>query len=228
MGRRGRAPEIPFDPDREREELRAYLGDRYEQGRLERWQETLEEEYARIGDEATLYRTSEAYLYNLTAFAMSGTKRPYLADLAAAVAPPARLLDYGCGIGSDGLALIEAGYRVAFADFGNPSARYLRWRLARRGLEADLYDLDADEVPGGFDAAFAFDVIEHVDDPFAFLAGLERRAALVAVNFLEPVAGESALHRPLPVADLVRHAAAHRLRRHRRYHGRSHLVLYEP
>ena len=78
---------------------------------------------------------------------------------------------------------------VAFAEFDNPSSKYLRWRLARRGIEADVYDLDGD-IPGGFDVAYSLDVIEHVEEPFAFLAELERRAAVVMVNFLEPDPGE--------------------------------------
>src|SRR5205807_7006719 len=133
-----------------------------------------------------------------------------------------RVLDYGCGIGSDGLRLLEAGYEVAFADFDNPSTRYLRWRLRRRGLVAGVYDLDApDGVPGGFDAAFAFDVIEHVPDPFGFLEELEGRAELVVVNLLEPVRGDIALHRELPVAELLERVRRRGLRLHRRYHGRS-------
>lgn len=223
-----RAPSISLDPDRELDELREYLGEAYDHQRLVHWDETLEDEHRRIGDEAKLYRTSEAYLYNLTAFAMSLTKLPYLRDLARLTPRSASLLDYGCGIGSDGLALIEAGYDVSFADFDNPSTRYLRWRLERRGLEATIYDLDSERVPGGFDAAYSLDVIEHVDEPFAFLEEMERVAGLVAVNFLDPEPGETDLHRELPVADLLDHVAERTLRRYRLYHGRSHLVLYSP
>jgi SAM-dependent methyltransferase len=219
-------PKLELDPERERRELEAYLGEAYDHERLVRYEEQLEDELDRIGDEAALYRKSEAYLYNLTAFAMTGTKVPYLDELVRAVPPGARLLDYGCGIGSDGLALLDAGYRVAFADFDNPSTRYLRWRLERRGLEAPVYDLDREDPPGGFDLAYSFDVIEHVDDPFGFLARLERQARLVLVNFLEPEPGETELHHELPIAALLRHAADRQLLRYRRHHGRSHLVLY--
>jgi SAM-dependent methyltransferase len=214
------------EPERELADLRAYLGSDYDHDRLTQWRRQVDEEHERIGDEQELYRTSEAYLYNLTAFAMSQTKAPYIAELTRAVAPGARLLDYGCGIGSDGLALLEAGYQVEFADFDNPSVRYLRWRLERRGLSAPIHDLDRDEVPGGFDLSYAFDVIEHVDDPFAFLAEMEGRARLVLVNFLEPEPGETTLHHELPIDALVRHAASQRLVRYRRHYGRSHLVLY--
>jgi 2-polyprenyl-3-methyl-5-hydroxy-6-metoxy-1,4-benzoquinol methylase len=216
------------DAAAEEAELHEYLGERFDRSLLERHSEEMEAELARLGDEATLYRTSEAYLYDLTAFAMWETKDPYRAAVARAVKPGAGLLDYGCGIGSDGLRLLAAGYRVAFADFANPSTRYLRWRLERRGLRAAVYDLDGDEVPGGFDLAYAFDVIEHVEDPFAFLEALESRARLVLVNLLESGPDELSLHHELPLAELIEHAVTSGLRSYALYHGRSHLVLYEP
>jgi SAM-dependent methyltransferase len=220
-------PDVSVDPAREEAELRAYLAGRYDHGRLQRYQQTLDEEWAACGDERAFYRRSEAYLYNLTAFAMTRTKEPYLRELVRHVDRGARILDYGCGIGSDGLLLLEAGYRVEFADFDNPSTAYLRWRLRERELDAPIHDLDG-HVPGGFDAAYAFDVIEHVDDPDAFLAAMEQRAALVEVNLLAPVPFDQDLHHELPVGRLLRHAAARRLVSYRLLHGRSHLVLYRP
>ena len=218
---------LKFDPAREEDELRAYLGDEYERASLESYQDTLDEEVAAVSDEGRFYRTSRAYLYNLTAFAMTGTKLPYLAALTSRVPPGSRLLDYGCGIGSDGLMLLEAGYQVEFADFDNPSTAYLRWRLEQRSLDAKVYDLDG-EVPGGFDAAYAFDVIEHVPDPYAFLREMESRAALVEVNFLEFDPNEQELHYELPIRDLLRYCARRKLELYRKLHGSSHLVLYGP
>jgi hypothetical protein len=69
-------------------------------------------------------------------------------------------------------------------------------------------------------------VIEHVEDPFAFLAELERRAAVVAVNLLEPGPGDPHLHRPLPIPAILDGATRRGLLRYRIYHGRSHLVIY--
>lgn len=217
---------IPFDADRELAELREYLGDDYDHSRIETWQEQLDREAEEVGDEATLYRVSKGYLYNLTVFALSRTKLPYIADLVDHVPPGGRLLDYGCGIGSDGLYLLEAGYRVEFADFDNPSTAYLRWRLERRGLEAPIHDLDRGPPPIGFDLAYAFDVIEHVDDPFDFLERMERSARLVLVNLLEPDPEDTELHRDLPIEQVIARARARRLLSYRRYWGRSHTVLY--
>ena len=216
------------DPAREEAELRAYLGEAFDRSRLVGWQEHLEAEAREVGDEQRLYRTSEAYLSNLTAFAMTGTKAPYLDAVLGAVPRGARVLDVGCGIGSDGLALLEAGLRVEFADFANPSTAYLRWRLARRGLDAPVHDLDAGPLPGGFDLAYAFDVLEHAADPFALLGAMEGAARLVCVNALETSPDETVLHRELPVRDVVARAARRRLRVYRRLHGgRSHLLVYD-
>lgn len=207
-------------------ELARYLGDAYDDRRLREHLHEVAREMAAIDDEATFYRTSEAYLYDLTVFEMSGTKAPYRRAIEAVVEPPARLLDYGCGIGGDGLTFLDDGYDVAFADFDNPSTRYLRWRLGRRGHEAQVFDLDHDAIPSEFDVVYSFDVIEHVDDPFAFLDRLEHLGRLVAVNFLEPEPGDIDLHRPLPIDRLLDHAADRGLLHHRCYHGRSHLVIY--
>lgn len=207
-------------------DLRAYLGDRFDHELLVGHERAVDAERDAAPDEATFYRTSEAYLYDLTAFAMSGTKAPYLAELRSVLRPGGSVLEYGCGIGSDGLRLADGGYDVSFADFSNPSTDYLRWRIDRQGWRNPVYDIDRDTLPRGFDVVFSFDVIEHVDDPYAFLATLERHANVVIVNFLEESDDDTDLHRPLPIAALLDYAARRGLLRYRRYHGRSHLVAY--
>lgn len=209
------------------EELRAYLGDRFDRSLLVRWQEQLEEEARELDDEQALYRTSQAYLYNLTAFAMTGTKAPYVAALRSVLEPGARVLDVGCGIGSDGLGLLEDGFRVEFADFDNPSTRYLLWRLERRGLSAPLHDLDAGPLPAGFDLAYAFDVLEHVEEPLALLDAMEQSAGLVCVNLLTDAGDDSVLHHELPVRRIVWRARRRGLVLDRRFHDdRVRLLIY--
>lgn len=216
-----------WEGERGLDELRAYLGPSYDERRLREHVQEVEAEEEAAADEASFYRSSTAYLYDLTVFAMTGTKTPYLQRLRRWVPPPARLLDYGCGIGSDGLRLLDQGYQVGFADFDNPSTAYLRWRLEQRGHSADVYDLDRG-VPGGFDAVYCFDVIEHLDDPFGLLAELEQRAAVVAVNFLEPTPHDTHVHKPLPIDRLLEHVNRHELLSYDLLHGRSHFVIYRP
>ena len=210
---------------RDLDDLKTYLGAAYDQNRLHAHQSEVEAEEEAAPDEVTFYRTSNSYLYDLTAFGMMGVKTPYRMALRRFVPTGGSLLDYGCGTGSDGLRFAELGYEVAFADFDNPSTRFLRWRLERRGIEAPVYDIERD-VPKGFDAAYSFDVIEHVDDPFAFLAGLEARAEIVCVNLLEPDPADPHMHRPLPIPEILSHARGRGLLHHQIHHGRSHLVIY--
>jgi SAM-dependent methyltransferase len=212
---------LPDDLD----ELMAYLGDAYDERRLHHHVREVEVEEEAAPNETTFYRTSEAYLYDLTVFALSGTKDPYRRLIRRLVPPGSRLLDYGCGIGSDGLRLIDDGYRVEFADFANPSTRYLAWRLARRGLHAPIHDIEQD-VPTGFDLAYCFDVLEHVEDPYAVLQRLESLASIVVVNLLEPEPGDTHVHKPLDVPHLLDYAASRGLRHYRKWYGRSHLIAY--
>lgn len=222
------SPLIRLDVERQEADLAAYLGADYDRRKLVGHQGEIDREVAAHGgDEAAFYRSSQAYLYDLTVFAMSGTKIPYLEVLTSLVPAGARVLDYGCGIGADGLMLLDAGYCVEFADFDNPSTGFLKWRLSDRGRDAPVHDLDG-EIPGGFDAAYSFDVIEHVADPFAFLAELERRAGLVIVNLLEYDPNEQELHYPLPMPDLFRYLADRDLVHYSVHHGSSHLVAYRP
>lgn len=211
------------------DELRAYLGADFDEARLHLHAHHVHTAEAAAEDAVEFYRTTDAYLYDLTAFALWDTKFPYYEAIKAVVAPGARLLDYGCGIGTDGLRLVDAGFRIGFAEFDNPSSRYLKWRLERRGLTppvAEVYDLDK-YVPGGFDAAYAIDVIEHVEEPFGFLAELESRAPIVAVNFLEDAPSDVHPHHALPIAALLAHCEANGIITQRTYHdGRSHFLIY--
>lgn len=214
-----------YEAGQELAELQEHLGAGFDLQQLQGHRQAVDAEEHAAPDEATFYRTSTAYLYDLTVFAMSGTKRPYRAMVRRVAPPGGRLLDYGCGIGSDGLRLQEDGYQVSFADFDNPSVAYLRSRLQRRGAQAPVYDIER-YVPGGHDVVYSFDVLEHVQDPFAFLARLEQLAAVVVVNLLAPVPDDVHVHKPLPLPALLRYVQERGLISYRLLHGRSHLVAY--
>src|SRR5947209_1362039 len=168
-------------------ELRAYLGSSFRpewMGDCEHLRPVVRAELAASDSLDDFYRTCHSYLYDLTAYELSGDKERNHALLHRLVPAPATVLDYGCGIGADGLKLIDRGYEVHFADLCNPSVDYLRWRLRHRGIEAPVYDVDRDTIPR-VDVAICWDVLEHVSDPEAVLHRLESLADLVIVNFIQ-------------------------------------------
>jgi hypothetical protein len=79
--------DFEFEPAHEEGELRHYPGNSYDRGLHENYQRTLNDEFATCGDNRAFYRTSEAYLYNDSVFAMSRTTLPYLEELTAGFRP---------------------------------------------------------------------------------------------------------------------------------------------
>jgi len=82
------------------------------------------------------------------------------------------------------------------------------------------------EIPEDFDAIYSFDVIEHIDDPFSFLAEMEKHAALVVVNFLEEDPHDTSLQSSSSDREASRSRRRTGIVRYRLFHGRSHLVAY--
>lgn len=87
-------------------------------------------------------------------------------------APGARLLEIGCGTGHN-IAMLRRFGEVDAIEV-DPAARAMaEQRLGRPVASAPLPDLPG--VPdGGFDMVGAFDVIEHIEDDRAALAGIAR------------------------------------------------------
>jgi SAM-dependent methyltransferase len=88
----------------------------------------------------------------------AGRRSVILAALRHRLPSGSRLLDFGCGAG--GLtAELARFYSVVGVDSAKPAIALAR----RRGLDARLVT-DSAPLPGGFDAACALDVIEHLGD----------------------------------------------------------------
>lgn len=80
----------------------------------------------------------------------------------------ARVIEVGAGTGTVAAALADAGYRIAVADVFPAALDFCR----RRGLaERYRFDLRRPPFKDEFDAVGLFDVLEHLDDDRAALAG---------------------------------------------------------
>jgi len=169
-------------------ELRRYLGERHDSARLV---------YGSGGPDVNPSSQIEAgadwsdveRLFQLAGRALEGRTDPALSLLGRQIHPGSRVLEYGCGIGSDGLRLAQAGYSVQFADHPGRPLSYLRWRLANRGLSLPVYDLATDEPPSDLDAAVCLDAANPGRDPVALLDQLKALAPIVALGFFAQTPG---------------------------------------
>lgn len=178
--RRGRLPASLQPVQRfasPREELRAYLAERARQSGETDLIADWKAKPRHTADEIEgFYRETDAYLFDLTEW-HAGRRYPYaevIGDFAAKHGCR-RLLDFGCGIGGDGLRLMERGFEVTFYDFRNASTEYLAWRLEQRGWKSRILYAGEDEPPAN-DLTFAVDVIEHLVDAPKTIGDLASRA----------------------------------------------------
>lgn len=103
-------------------------------------------------------------------------------DLIGAPPPGGRLLEVGCGYGHFLAAAADRGWAVTGVELSRPAAAYARDRLGLDVAQGQLADADLD---GGYDVVAAWDTLEHVPDPVAFLrvvGGLLAPDGLVAFS----------------------------------------------
>lgn len=187
-------------------ELETYMRSDFKRAKLLGGDAMVIEEARQFETPTEFYKGSEAYLYHLTAYNLTDWKAPYY-QFTREVAPACGVLDYGCGIGADGLALREFGYGpVAFADYQSKCTQYLRWRLKKRGIEADVYDVEQDDIPA-FPLVVSFDVIEHVppDEQWPFIQRLAELGQVVVLNMISKPSAYDAIgiHHPVDVPALL-------------------------
>lgn len=87
-------------------------------------------------------------------------------------ASPGRMLEVGCAYGLFTSHAIDRGWQVAAMDVSEAGARATRTRLGIEVFRGDIHDAPFDDHV--FDALVAWDVIEHVPDPAAFVAAAAR------------------------------------------------------
>ncbi len=133
----------------------------------------------------TYYRDNEAYAQHLAAW--DGKLYAKYADTLRPAKPGGRALDVGCGVGQVVTRLAEAGFEAHGVDVSAPNIE----RAGKVSDHCQLYDGRRLPFPDRhFASAGALNVLEHVDEPEAFIAELVRvveiggRVVLSSPNFL--------------------------------------------
>jgi 2-polyprenyl-3-methyl-5-hydroxy-6-metoxy-1,4-benzoquinol methylase len=94
-----------------------------------------------------------------------------------------RGLDFGSGIGSTGITLLQSGFQCEFADVSATNLEFIRLRLENRKLQAKTHHLPEATLPRGtYDFILAMDVLENVQDPIGKIS--ELRTLLKPGGFL--------------------------------------------
>lgn len=151
-------------------ELQEFLGDEFVPYYDSSWELAKEwnsKERATQLDVEDFYRGTKNYLYNSTLFYYSHDRvdlHTHWLELKERFGINS-VIDFGCGVGNDGLKMLESGVKVIFSDFQSPSLDFLRWRLSKRKVEAQAEVLDLGKLykerPKA-DMLWAVDVLEHM------------------------------------------------------------------
>ena len=134
------------------------------------------------------YKETENYIFELACWHRS-PQRKYLTNMAVDICKQSKLrkiLDFGCGIGQDGISFAKVGFKVTLSDLPGKTFGFAKWRAEKRGLNIDF--VNSDELAEEYDAILCFDVLEHLLEPEQTVKYLYKHLKdhgilLVTVNF---------------------------------------------
>lgn len=110
-----------------------------------------------------------------------------------------QFLDYGSGIGTTALFFHTRGLDVTLADISTPMLDFCRHRFQIREWGASFIELMDQSLPEhAFDLIIAFDVFEHLHDPWMHLVRLVRALKPGGILAIEACFGPDP-HRPMHI-----------------------------
>ena len=151
-------------------ELYQYLGHDFKEYFDSSW--AIAEEWLRQNphtekEVAEFYKTNSSYLYNLVVWYESGDREDFKKDFDNLIVrfKVNSVIDYGCGVGNDGLFLLENKWLVNFVDYDCPSVDFLKWRMKKRNVRAPVLNVEEIDLLPEMDMFWAIDVLEHMKNP---------------------------------------------------------------
>lgn len=124
-------------------------------------------------DISDFYKKTRNYLFNLVIWYESGDRRNFHKELFQLIEKFSikSVIDFGCGVGSDSLFLLENKMKTFMVDFDCPSVDFLKWRMKKRGLlSEDIINVDKMKLLPKGEMFWAIDVLEHMPNPVDVVA----------------------------------------------------------
>jgi len=122
------------------------------------------------------YKKCKNYIFDLAAWHEKPYKMKWDLDLikiVKSVNPMAKtVLDYACGIGSNGFLFYEAGFDVTLADLESFSLDFTKFIIKKYNLSIKVIEIDKEEIKNKFDVILCLDTLEHVLNPKKLLEKL--------------------------------------------------------
>jgi len=120
----------------------------------------------------SFYSKNKSYLYNLIIWEASGQRPKYVESISEIIneLKISTICDFGCGVGTDGLKLMNLDKEVIFCDINVECINFLKWRLRKRNIDAEV--IPPQELQSySFDTLWLMDVIEHLPHPIENIIG---------------------------------------------------------
>ncbi|MEV0766216.1 methyltransferase domain-containing protein [Nocardia sp. NPDC050435] len=153
---------------------------------------------------AEFFRSSLSYLINLVIWEASGNRPPYVATALPTLTQYGirTVLDVGCGIGSDAIALRRNGFTVTGCDYRSPSTQFVHHRT--NGTITVVEPIALPTAPGT-DALWIIDTLDHIPDVGRSLGRLLAHARLVVTEDLTHTHqhGRQRFHHRRPYSELA-------------------------
>jgi len=140
------------------------------------------------------YRQTENYIFDLAGWHREPTRKK-LAETAIKICKQnktQKILDFGCGIGQDGISFSEAGFDVALADLPGKTFDFAKWRIEKGSLS--IKTINVDELDEMYDAILCFDVLEHLWEPEKTLRYLHDHLSDEGIMLITASFGHDEIH----------------------------------
>jgi len=120
------------------------------------------------------YKNTEFYIYDLSWYNASAPMIGVYNEIYK-LCQGKKVLDFGGGIGTLTMLLSHNGFDVSYYDLDSKTSQYARKRFEFYGVKPNVYLDDLDSIKDKFDVIVATDVLEHLENPVAYVEKLSEK-----------------------------------------------------